>query len=66
MYLTYGCLLGIGSSLVYTPSMVILGHYFKRHLGIVNGIVAFGSGVFTIILPFVLKVRLRFFVLFLF
>ena len=50
-YLTYGLFLGAGSSLVYTPSMVILGHYFKRRLGIVNGIVSFGSAVFTIVLP---------------
>ncbi|CAH1799429.1 unnamed protein product [Owenia fusiformis] len=53
LYLTYGILLGFGSSLVYTPSMVILGHYFRKRLGIVNGIVCFGSSVFTIALPFI-------------
>lgn len=60
LYLTYGLLLGIGSSMVYSPSLVILGHYFKKHLGLVNGIVAFGSSIFTIvltrILPYLLKV----------
>ena len=59
LYLTYGLLLGIGSSLIYNPSLVILGHYFKRHLGIVNGLVSFGSAVFTIVLPFLLKETLR-------
>jgi len=54
MYLTYGLMLGMGSSIIYNPSLVILGHYFKRHLGVVNGLVSFGSAVFTSILPFLL------------
>ncbi|RWS02910.1 monocarboxylate transporter 10-like isoform X3, partial [Dinothrombium tinctorium] len=49
--LTYGLILGIGYSLVYAPSLVILGHYFEKRLGFVNGIAAAGSSVFTVILP---------------
>ena len=45
---------GGGSSLCYTPSLAILGHYFKRRMGVVNGIVAAGSSTFTIAMPFVL------------
>ncbi|GBP42320.1 Monocarboxylate transporter 10 [Eumeta japonica] len=48
---TYGILYGLGASLAYTPSLTILGHYFKRHLGVVNGIVTIGSSVFTVIMP---------------
>lgn len=59
LYLTYGVCLGAGSSFVYTPSMVILGHYFKNRLGIVNGLVSFGSAVFTIVLPFIMEITLR-------
>ncbi len=59
LYVTYGLLLGIGSSLIYNPSLVILGHYFKRHLGVVNGLVSFGSAVFTIVLPLMLKETLK-------
>merc|ERR1719348_385538 len=44
---------GTGASLVYTPSLTILGHYFKKRLGLVNGIVTAGSSVFTIGLSFV-------------
>ena len=59
LYLTYGLLLGLGSSMVYSPSLVILGHYFKNRMGLVNGIVSFGSSIFTIaltrILPFLLR-----------
>ena len=58
-YLTYGMLLGAGSSLVYTPSMVILGHYFNKRLGIVNGIVSVGSAAFTIFLPIMMVYSLE-------
>ncbi|XP_041350993.1 monocarboxylate transporter 10-like [Gigantopelta aegis] len=54
LYLTYGILLGLGMAFTYSPSLVILGHYFKRHMGLVNGIVTFGSAVFTIVLSLVL------------
>ena len=55
MYLTYGVLFGAGTSLAYNPSLVILGHYFKRRLGLVNGLVTAGSSVFTFTLPFFLE-----------
>ncbi|CAG0903984.1 unnamed protein product [Darwinula stevensoni] len=51
---TYGLLFGVGSSLVYTPSLVILNHYFSRRRGMVNGLVSAGSSVFTILMPFLL------------
>ncbi|OXU27002.1 hypothetical protein TSAR_014654 [Trichomalopsis sarcophagae] len=57
--LTYGVMYGVGASLAYTPSLVILGHYFKRHLGLVNGIVTTGSSVFTILLPYAMEFMLK-------
>ncbi|XP_063793256.1 monocarboxylate transporter 8 [Pseudophryne corroboree] len=54
-YFTYGILFGCGSSFAFQPSLVILGHYFKKRLGLANGIVAGGSCVFTMCLPFLLK-----------
>ncbi|XP_048771101.2 monocarboxylate transporter 10-like [Ostrea edulis] len=59
LYLTYGILLGTGGGFVYSPSLVILGHYFKKHMGIVNGIVAFGSSIYTIVLSIVLPIVLE-------
>merc|ERR1719430_780854 len=53
LYFTYGIMFGAGASLVYTPSLTILGHYFKKRMGIVNGIVTAGSSIFTIGLSFV-------------
>ena len=49
---------GGGASLVYTPSLVILGHYFKKHMGLVNGFVALGSSIFTIVMPHILEILL--------
>ena len=53
LYLTYGILFGTGASLIYTPSLTILGHYFKKKLGVVNGLVTAGSSIFTIGLSFI-------------
>lgn len=55
MYVTYGIMFGAGTSLAYNPSLVILGHYFRHRLGLVNGIVTAGSSVFTISLPFLVE-----------
>ncbi|XP_022082023.1 monocarboxylate transporter 10-like [Acanthaster planci] len=59
LYLTYGVMVGCGFSIAYTPSLVILGRYFRRRIGLANGIVTFGSGVFTIVLPLGLKSTLE-------
>lgn len=45
---------GLGAALAYTPTIAILGHYFKRYLGLVSGFVTSGSSLFTVILPSVL------------
>ncbi|XP_041831794.1 monocarboxylate transporter 10 [Melanotaenia boesemani] len=59
MYFTYGIVFACGCSFAYQPSLVILGHYFKRRLGLVNGIVTAGSSFFTVTLPFVLSALLE-------
>lgn len=51
LYFTYGIMYGMGASFAYTPSLAILGHYFKKRLGLANGIVTIGSSVFTVIMP---------------
>ena len=59
MYITYGIVFGVGASLAYTPSLVILGHYFQRYMGLVNGFVTAGSSAFTMIMPYVIDFLLR-------
>ncbi|CAK1555136.1 unnamed protein product [Leptosia nina] len=55
LYFTYGIMYGVGASLAYTPSLAILGHYFKKYLGRVNGFVTIGSAVFTVIMTPTMK-----------
>ncbi|XP_006626303.1 monocarboxylate transporter 10 [Lepisosteus oculatus] len=59
MYFTYGIVFACGCSFAYQPSLVILGHYFKKRLGLVNGMVTAGSSVFTIALPFLMSQLLQ-------
>lgn len=59
LYVTYGIMYGLGAALAYTPSLAILGHYFHKYLGFVNGIVTAGSSVFTVVMPFVIEEVVR-------
>lgn len=59
LYFTYGVMTGLGGALAYTPSLTILGHYFKKYMGIVNGVVTAGSSVFTIVMPVVMEFFLQ-------
>ena len=54
-YFTYGILFGCGSSFAFQPSLVILGHYFRRRLGLANGVVTAGASVFSMGIPVLLK-----------
>ena len=47
MYLTEGFLFGVGASLCYFPSVVILPQYFSRRLSLANGLASCGSGIGT-------------------
>ncbi|GFS13851.1 monocarboxylate transporter 10 [Elysia marginata] len=60
LYLTYGVFMGFGFALVYTNSLVIVGHYFRKYMGIVNGLVTFGSSVVTISLTFAMPAMLKY------
>ncbi|KAM9181014.1 monocarboxylate transporter 8 [Dugong dugon] len=54
-YFTYGILFGCGCSFAFQPSLVILGHYFQRRLGLANGVVSAGSSIFSMSFPFLIS-----------
>lgn len=56
---TYGIMYGLGASFAYTPSLAILGHYFKKYLGLVNGVVTIGSSIFTIFMPIIMECMIK-------
>lgn len=59
LYFTYGIMYGVGGALAYTPSLAILGHYFRKYLGVVNGIVTAGSSIFTMLLSYLFAYFLK-------
>ena len=50
LYVTYGLIFGAGTSLCFFSTLVVLSKYFKNRLALVNGLVAAGSGVGTIVI----------------
>ena len=55
MYATYGVMWGVGSSLCYVPSMVVLGQYFDKRMALANGLGTSGSGFGTLIMAPVIQ-----------
>lgn len=49
-YFTYGVMFGIGGSMCYFPSIIVLPQFFSKKLSIVNGIVSAGSGTGTMVM----------------
>lgn len=49
LYLIYGFIGGIGFSMIYIPSVIIVGYYFERWRAIATGIALCGSGVGTFV-----------------
>lgn len=50
MYVTYSFLFGLGSSMCYVSSVLVLSSYFSKNLVVANGIGLAGAGVGTITL----------------
>ncbi|OAF71979.1 hypothetical protein A3Q56_00236 [Intoshia linei] len=55
LYVCVGLIVGLGNSLIYVPVMNILLCHFEKNIGTINGIVASGTAIFTIILPHVIR-----------
>ncbi|KAJ8299953.1 hypothetical protein KUTeg_021472 [Tegillarca granosa] len=58
LYLTFGGILGIGMAFLYSPSLSILAQYFKRYIGLSNGLVSCGSSIFSIIMSLILPLTI--------
>ena len=60
MYVTYGVTWGLGASLCYFPTLIILVQYFDKRLALVNGFVSSGSGLGTFVIsPFIQFILLK-------
>ncbi|RDX40833.1 MFS general substrate transporter [Lentinus brumalis] len=54
VFLSHGVLFGIGISLLYNPSVAVLGHWFKRRRALAIGIATGGSASGGVIMPIIL------------
>ena len=60
MYVTYGVTWGLGASLCYFPTLIVLVQYFDKRLALVNGFVSAGSGLGTLVIsPFIQFILLK-------
>ncbi|ETN80248.1 transporter, major facilitator family protein [Necator americanus] len=50
--LIYGVLGGIGFGMIYLPAIVVVGYYFESKRAVATGIAVAGSGVGTMVMPF--------------
>ncbi|KDQ50160.1 hypothetical protein JAAARDRAFT_591154 [Jaapia argillacea MUCL 33604] len=53
--LTFGILCGMGTSLLFTPSIAAIGHWFLRRRGEVTGIAATGGSIGGIVFPLLIQ-----------
>ncbi|RPD53739.1 monocarboxylate permease [Lentinus tigrinus ALCF2SS1-7] len=54
IFLSHGVLFGIGISLLYSPSVAVLGHWFKRRRALAIGLATGGSASGGVIMPIIL------------
>ncbi len=52
LYLAYGGGVGIGGGMMYVPSVSVVQRWFKRHRGLASGLAICGTGVGTLVVPF--------------
>lgn len=53
--LVFGVLLGLGSSLIFTPCIAAVGHWFKRRRGLATGTASTAGGIGGVIYPLMLS-----------
>ncbi|KAH6956583.1 hypothetical protein HG530_002047 [Fusarium avenaceum] len=51
---SFGLLCGFGSSLLFTPSIAAVGHFFKARRGLATGVASTAGGIGGIVYPFLL------------
>ncbi|CAJ0923750.1 unnamed protein product, partial [Mesorhabditis belari] len=57
----YGILGGIGFGMIYLPAIVVVGYYFESKRAIATGMAVAGSGVGTMVMPFVARYAIQYF-----
>ncbi|KAI1080527.1 MFS general substrate transporter [Whalleya microplaca] len=53
--LCWGLLNGLGTSLLFTPSITAIGHFFRERRGLASGLASTGGGVGGVVFPLMLQ-----------
>lgn len=53
--LAFGVLGGVGTSLLFTPCIAAVGHFFRARRGLASGIASTGGGVGGVVFPLMLQ-----------
>ncbi|GAW24846.1 hypothetical protein ANO14919_144400 [Xylariales sp. No.14919] len=53
--LTFGLLNGVGTSLLFTPCITAIGHFFRARRGLASGIASTGGGIGGVVFPLMLQ-----------
>lgn len=59
IYLSYSVLWGLGSSLCYVPTFLMIDMYFDRHKSLANGLITAGSAIGALVMGPTLNVLLE-------
>lgn len=59
IYLSYSFLWGLGSSMCYVPTFLIVNKYFDRHRSLANGVITAGSAVGALVMGPTINALLR-------
>ena len=59
IYLSYSVLWGLGSSLCYVPTYLMIDMYFDRHKSLANGLITAGSAIGALVMGPTLNVLLE-------
>ncbi|KAF8510787.1 monocarboxylate permease [Gautieria morchelliformis] len=54
-FLVQGVLSGVGNCMIFTPSVAVVGHWFKRRRGYALGIIISGSSLGGVVYPIMLR-----------
>ncbi|KAH8897959.1 MFS general substrate transporter [Thozetella sp. PMI_491] len=54
-YLSFAAVMGIGGTLLFTPAVAAIGHFFMARRGLATGLAATGGSIGGVIFPFLLQ-----------
>ncbi|KAK3989175.1 riboflavin transporter MCH5 [Cladorrhinum sp. PSN332] len=55
LVISFGILSGLGSALLFTPSIAAIGHFFQKRRGLATGVATTAGSVSAVVFPFIVE-----------